>query len=167
MPRPKDYYRIDLPAKAYQQYSGDCPYTFELPVYSNYTEAGGRENEKCRGNIEFPSLHAKIHLTYKQVNNDIATFLEDSRKLSYKHSVKASGIQEFIINEPQQKVYGTIYEIGGSAASAIQFHVTDSSNHFLRGALYFYASPNPDSLAPVLSFVRKDIEHMLKTFKWK
>jgi gliding motility-associated lipoprotein GldD len=72
-----------------------------------------------------------------------------------------------MISNPEQHVYGMVYEIGGNAASSIQFHVTDSSQNFLRGALYFYAMPNADSLAPVISFVRSDIDHLLKTFKWK
>jgi len=167
MPKPRDYFRIDLPEKSYQVYESDCPYSFEYPVYSrieNIAESGG---EKCRANIDFGKLHAKIHLTYKDLNNNVGTYLEDSRKLSYKHAVKASAIDEYVISAPQRNVYGLIYEVGGNTASAIQFHVTDSTKHFLRGSLYFYASPNADSLAPVVSFLTKDIEHLIETFEWK
>lgn len=167
MPKPRDYFRIDLPAKSYQVFESDCPYSFEYPMYSKMVAVADANGEKCRANIEFGKLHAKIHLTYKDVNNDIAAFLEDSRKLSYKHAVKASAIDEYAVSAPDRKVYGMIYEVGGNAASPIQFHITDSTKHFLRGALYFYSSPNADSLAPVVSFVRKDIEHMIETFTWK
>jgi gliding motility-associated lipoprotein GldD len=60
-----------------------------------------------------------------------------------------------------------IYEIGGNAASSIQFFLTDSTKHFIRGALYFNVAPNTDSISPVVDFVKKDIYHMIKTFEWK
>ncbi|NOZ45910.1 MAG: gliding motility lipoprotein GldD, partial [Chlorobi bacterium] len=64
-------------------------------------------------------------------------------------------------------VYGILYDIKGNAASSINFFVTDSTQHFLRGALYFNSKPNKDSLAPVVDFIRKDIVHLMETFKWK
>jgi gliding motility-associated lipoprotein GldD len=167
MPLPRSYFRIDLPAKSYRPYSGSCPYTFEYPAYSTLIMDTTHPGEICWANLDFAKLHAKIHLSYKTGNANIKQYLEDSRNLAYKHAIKASQIDEFIISKPDQHVYGIVYEIGGNAASSIQFHVTDSSRHFLRGALYFYASPNADSLAPVISFVRSDIDHLLKTFKWK
>ena len=55
----------------------------------------------------------------------------------------------------------------GDAASNVQFFLTDSSQHFLRGALYFFNPPNPDSIAPVLQFVRGDIDHIAQTLVWR
>jgi len=167
IPKPRSYYRIDLPAKSYQKSNLDCPYSFEYPTYARLLMDSSRPGERCWANLDFPKLHAKVHLSYKAVDKNVAGFLEDSRTLAYKHAVKASQIDEYVVTRPEQNVYGMIYEIGGNAASSIQFHVTDSSKNFFRGALYFYASPNSDSLAPVVSFVRSDIEHLLKTFKWK
>ena len=68
---------------------------------------------------------------------------------------------------PKRKVYGTYYTIRGSAASPVQFYVTDSSRHFLRGSLYFYAVPQPDSIAPVLDFLTADIDRLVETIQWK
>lgn len=38
---------------------------------------------------------------------------------------------------------------------------------YLRGSLYFYASPNADSIAPAVEYFRKDVEHLIETLKWK
>jgi gliding motility-associated lipoprotein GldD len=101
------------------------------------------------------------------VNNDLARYINDSQTLSLKHITKASGMQEEEINEPEKKVYGFYTFVKGNAASAVQFYLTDSSKHFIRGALYFYAIPNPDSIAPVLTFVEEDVKHLVSTFEWK
>jgi gliding motility-associated lipoprotein GldD len=97
----------------------------------------------------------------------LASLIEDSRRLVFKHTVKADGISESRIDHPDAKVHGLYYDIEGNAASSVQFFVTDSTEHFLRGALYFYASPQIDSIKPVLDFVKKDIAVMLETFKWR
>ncbi len=167
MPRPRGYYRIDLPSKEYQPFLSNCPYTFEYPKYAQMQVDTTRKGERCWANLVIPKLHATVHISYKDVKNDANRYLEDSRNLAYKHAAKASQIEEYLIRYPEKKVYGIIYEIGGNAASSIQFHLTDSSSHFLRGSLYFYAEPNADSLAPVTKFVREDIEHLIQTLSWK
>jgi gliding motility-associated lipoprotein GldD len=108
-----------------------------------------------------------VYLSYKDIQDNLNQMFEDSRNLAYKHAAKASQIEEYTINIPEKKVYGIIYEIAGNAASSIQFHVSDSSSHFLRGSLYFYAAPNADSLEPVISFIRSDIEHLIQSFNWE
>jgi gliding motility-associated lipoprotein GldD len=92
--------------------------------------------------------------------------VEDSRRLVFKHTVKADGIDESKLINKDKKVYGLYYTIGGNSASSIQFFLTDSNKHFLRAALYFYAVPQADSIAPVLNFVKEDINHMIETFEW-
>ena len=74
----------------------------------------------------------------------------------------AEAITEQPYGNPEHKVYGILYDIKGDAASPIQFMLTDSVHHVLRGALYFDAVPNKDSIAPVLNYVRKDIIRMLR-----
>jgi len=167
IPKPRGYYRIDFPPKNYQLLKIECPYTFEFPTYATIQPNTGRNNERCALNIDFGRLKAKIHISFKELENNTPLYLEESRRMAYKHSVKASGIGEFPIENKSEKVYGMLYEIEGEAASSIQFHVTDSSRYFLRGSLYFYAEPNADSLSPSLDFVRKDINHLIETFKWK
>jgi len=67
----------------------------------------------------------------------------------------------------QKSVYGILYNIRGNAASSIQFFVTDSVSNYLRGALYFSAQPQKDSLAPVIEFFREDVIHLIETLEWK
>jgi hypothetical protein len=101
------------------------------------------------------------------LNNDLAKHIEDSRELAVKHQVKASGLDEEVLINDSARVYGLLYDISGNSASAIQFYITDSTKHFLRGSLYFNCPPNIDSLKIVIDYIRTDIMHLIKTFKWK
>ena len=169
VPKPRGYYRIDLPEKAYKEYKSDCNYSFEIPVYAEVRDDSSRDSQPCWKNVVYPTLNGKLHLSYFKIENQkmLASLIEDSRRLVFKHTVKAEGIQESKISNDQSKVYGLFYDLEGNAASSIQFFVTDSTNNFLRGALYFYAEPQADSIAPVLDFVKKDIMVMLESFNWK
>ena len=119
-------------------------------------------------NINFPSYEGMIHLSYKEIDGNLVEYLEDSRQFVMKHIPKASGINDSLILDRERKLYGLVYHIDGmGAASPCQFFITDSSKHFVRGALYFDVVPNNDSLAPVIDFLKKDIEHFLATFTWK
>jgi gliding motility-associated lipoprotein GldD len=119
-------------------------------------------------NVDFPRYQGRIHISYKPVHENLNEFLEDSRTFVVKHIPKADAIDDSLIFRPEDRVFGLIYYIEGTqAASPCQFFVTDSSSRFLRGALYFNVEPNNDSLAPVIDFIREDIRHMIKTFRWK
>src|ERR1035437_3399708 len=168
-PRPFAYFRIDLPEKKYSVFSDACPFEFEYP--SNYARvlADSEKNaDPCWKNVVYPRFSAEINLSYKPIiGNNLEKYLDDSWALATRHQVKASGMPETPIRRDSAKVYGLMFEIEGNAASSLQFYVTDSTHHFLRGALYFYAHPNYDSLAPVIAFLKKDVERMITTLKWK
>jgi len=166
-PKPRAYFRIDLPEKKYQTFESDCPYTFQYPVYANILNDQSKITEKCWINIDFNKIGGRIHISYKEVNNNITQLLEDSRNLAYKHSIKADAIHEQVFIKPDKKVYGILYEIEGNAASPVQFFLTDSTNHYVRGALYFNTEPNKDSLAPVIRFIKDDIIYFIESFEWK
>jgi gliding motility-associated lipoprotein GldD len=166
-PKPKAYFRLSFPEKKYVTYDSTCPFTFERPVYSKMENDKNYGAEPCWLNLTFPTFNGTLHLSYKAVNGNIQQYLADTYTLASKHQIKASGIEEQLISRDSDKVYGLIYEIRGNAASSIQFFLTDSTHHFLRGALYFNAVPNTDSIAPVLVFIRQDIHKMIDTFKWK
>lgn len=166
-PKPKAYFRISFPEKQYLKYDSVCPFTFEMPVYSRIDNDKNYGAEPCWLNLNFPTYNGTLHLSYKTVSGNLNDYLEDTYTLASKHQIKASGIEEHLISKDSNKVYGLIYEIKGNAASSIQFFLTDSTHHFIRGALYFNAIPNTDSIAPVLEFIRKDIYQMIATFKWK
>jgi gliding motility-associated lipoprotein GldD len=166
-PKPRAFYRLSFPEKKYKIYDSVCPFRFELPVYSHVDNDEHSGAEPCWLNLNFPSMNAIVHLSYKQVNNNLNNYLEDTYTLASKHQIKASGIEEMVIKKDAKKVYGLVYEIGGNAASSIQFFLTDSTKHFVRGALYFNAVPNTDSIKPSLEYIREDIYKMIETFEWK
>ncbi|WP_457651099.1 hypothetical protein, partial [Propionibacterium freudenreichii] len=72
------------------------------------------------------------------MDNNLNKYLDESWTLATRHQVKASGMPETPIVRDSAKVYGLLFEIEGNAASSIQFFVTDSTQNFLRGSLYFY-----------------------------
>jgi gliding motility-associated lipoprotein GldD len=167
-PKPRAYFRIEFPKKNFQEYQSSCPYTFDYPVYAKVVNQGLPASEKCWINIDYPLFDARLHISYKPIiQNNLDRYIEDSRTLTYKHIVKASDIKEDIVIDDSSKVYGLIYEVSGNAASNMQFYLTDSTRHFLRGSLYFNSAPNYDSIKPVFEFIKKDIYHMMNTFEWK
>ena len=94
--------------------------------------------------------------------------MEQTYKMNVKnHISKADAIDEKVFNNNNENVYGILYDLKGNTASAVQFYVTDSTRHYLRGSLYFSAEPDADSLAPVIGFFRDDIIHLIETIKWK
>lgn len=168
VPKPRGYFRIDFPLKEYRRFDTSFPYVFEYPVYTRIVRDSSALAEPYWINIVYPSFHAQLHISYKVVKGDLKDYLEDSRTLVNKHIPKASSISQKEYADPVSKVYGLVYNIKGSeAASTCQFYLTDSTQNFLRGALYFDLVPNNDSLAPVIDFLKADIEHMVSTFRWK
>lgn len=168
MPKPRGFMRIDLPEKSYEAVETDCPFNFEMPIYAVFEPDLRADAQPCWFDLHIPQFKARVHFSYKPVNGNIAEYLEDARAMTNKHIAKASGIDEQVILNPEQRVYGMYWRVGGTgAASAVQFYVTDSTTHFLRGALYFNAVPNNDSLAPVIGFLDEDLRHMVETFSWE
>ena len=167
-PKPRAYFRIDLPEKNYRHLDSIYPFSFDYPVYSSISQDKNSPHEKNWININFTDFKGSLHLSYKRVDGNLVKYMEDSRTLAFKHIPKASAIDNRLIINKRSKVFGLIYEISGSgAASPYQFFVTDSLTHFLRGALYFNIVPNNDSLAPVIDFLKQDIEHLIQSFEWK
>ncbi len=169
-PKPRSYFRIALPEKKYVLLDSVYPYTFEYPSYAVIRPDENSNKEPYWINLEFPLYKGTLHISYKPVKNDSSLFqyFEDSRNFANKHIAKANDIEPIIISNDTNSVYGIIYDISGvGVASTYQFCATDSVKHFLRGALYFNIEPNNDSLMPVIDFIKKDIDHLIKTLKWK
>jgi gliding motility-associated lipoprotein GldD len=173
VPKPKGYFRIDLPAKTYIPFKeseklGDIPLIFEYPSYGTITGNTDNPSEPGWFNIEFPCYKARIYLTYKNINNNLAGLIEQTYAMNVKnHITKADAINEQVINDKEDNIYGVLYDLKGNTATSVQFYVTDSIKNYLRGSLYFESEPNADSLAPVISFFREDIIHLIETLKWK
>lgn len=168
VPKPRGFFRIELPEREYRDLDSIFPYTFEYPVYARISNDLNSPDQPYWINVDFPSFKARVHLSYKAVNNDLELFAEDSHSLVMKHIPKASAIEEIRIDDEINDIHGIVYDIRGTgAASPYQFYITDSTHHFLRGALYFNTLPNNDSLAPVIEFIKQDIMHMLETTRWQ
>lgn len=167
-PKPRGYFRIDFPEKSYHRLSQDLPYSFEVADYSISRPPSGYSSASDSGwmTISTPANKADLHLSYAPLNNDLQKHLEESRRLAYDHSIKADAIEERLFINPEQHVYGTIYYIEGNAASPIQFFLTDSTEHFLRGALYIREIPNIDSIRPVIDFLEPDVIRLIETTHW-
>jgi gliding motility-associated lipoprotein GldD len=189
-PKPRSYFRIDLPEKKYQLFDEPgYPYSFEYPVYGKVSKDSSMFDESPDNpywiNIDFAQFAGRVYMSYKTiggnsvykvktaggykdsiVRNSFEGLRDEAFKMSFKHSLKASSIDDSLFRT-SNNVSGVYFSVGGNAATANQFFVTDTARHFLRGALYFDASPNSDSLAPVNAFLREDMKHIINTFRWK
>ena len=169
----RGYYRIDFPEKAYQKFDQPgYPYTFEYPVYSIIVKDTAFFEKKPENpwwiNIDFPQFAARVHVSYKEIGkNKFDSLVNDAFQLSYKqHTYKASAIEDSEIVTPNN-IHGMYFTLAGNTATANQFFLTDSVKHFLRGALYFSATPNEDSIGIVNDFLKKDLFHLINTLKWR
>ncbi len=163
-PKPRGFFRIDLPEKEYVEFNQDYPYSFEYPKYAQIIY---KDKDSAWINIVFPANKATIYLTYKKVRGNLDMLLDESQKIVNKHIVKADAISEQVFVDDSVNTYGILYSIKGNTASSVNFFLTDSTDNFIRGSLYFNVAPNKDSLAPVINFIKDDIAHLIETFKWE
>ena len=172
----KGYFRVELPEKKYQLFDEPgYPYSFEYPVYAQVTKDStffGDETENPWWlNIDVPRLSGRIYISYKAVGlngkNKFDSLVNDGFKMAYKqHTDVSTGITDTRIQTPNG-IGGMYFSLAGNTATANQFFLTDTNKHFLRGALYFDATPNEDSLSVVNDFLKKDLEHLINTLRWR
>lgn len=169
----KGYFHIEFPEKKYQLFNQPgYPYTFEYPVYSTVIKDtvffdATPENDWWI-NIDVPRFDGRIYISYKEVEkNNFDSLVNDGFKMAYKqHTHVSTGINDSLMRTPNG-AEGIYFSLSGNTATANQFFLTDSIKHFLRGALYFNAAPNEDSLAIVNDFLKKDLLHLINTLKWR
>lgn len=164
-PKPRGYFTIAFPEKEYRSYQPGCPLSLDVPAYAR-VEKLSEHPDSCWFNIYVPRYKARVHLTYVPVRGSITPLLEDAYNFAFKHEMKANAIKRSAYANDSSRVFGMIYDLTGNVASPMQFYVTDSARHFLRGALYFQHIPNADSIAPVLNFIREDAVHLIETLRW-
>lgn len=169
----RGYFKVDFPQKQYQRFERpDFPYSFEYPVYGTVVQDSLFFDEKAENpywlNIDFPQFDGRLHLSYKEIGrHKFDSLVNDAFTLSYKqHTSRASAIQSRPFATPNG-IGGMYFTLKGNAATANQFFATDTVKHFLRGALYFNAQPNEDSLRPVNNFLREDVEHLINSLRWR
>lgn len=160
-PKPKGYLKLEYPTTSYKKIALDCPFTFEIAKQTKLWH-----NNKCWVKINYPKLNATIDITYLPVKNNLKELFIEAEKLTTKHSIKADKISFIPYVNKKQKVYGKMSNVTGNAASPLQFHVTDSTKHFITGAVYFNVQPNYDSILPAIHYIEKDLIHLIETLQW-
>lgn len=168
-PKPHGYPRIYYPKKAYQLFDTNAPYSFMYPVYAQvYTGENETGWQPYWYNINYIPFNATLHLSYKAFNDrhQFDSLFDDTRKLAYKHTIKADEIEEIDVNNPTTGTSGVIYDLKGNTATNLNFYISDGKKHFVRGALYFNSKTVHDSIQPVFNFLRDDIIKMIETTRW-
>ncbi len=169
-PKPHGYLRIDLPENhSYQSSPKALPFKLDYSVYARWDTL--RTSQKSRHNslwfnINYPDYSAKIHLSYIPVKQNLDSLLEESHQFVFEHTIRADAIDESSFEDKEKKVQGVLYDLKGNSASNMEFWATDSTSHFLRGALYFETTPNVDSLMPIINYIKTDIIYMINSLEW-
>lgn len=169
LPKPKGYNRIDLPEREFQNLESETPYTFEHSKNARIEADSFNLSEKSWINLNYTQLGGKVHLTYFPLDTkgkDIKLVVTDAINLTAKHQIKAYGIEESVLLTPKGYT-GVVAELSGEVPTQFQFFVTDSTDHFLRGALYFNTAMKNDSLAPVIEYIKVDMIHLINTLEFK
>jgi gliding motility-associated lipoprotein GldD len=184
------YFKIDFPERKYTSFHQEgFPYTFEYPVYAQVVKDSTYFDQDTQNpywiNLDFPQLGGRIFLSYKAIGgkstykvkqpngtykdslgtNVFELMVNDAFKLTSKNETVATSIKDSLFHT-KNGITGVFFSVGGNAATAKQFFMSDTSRNFFRGALYFDVTPNADSLRPVVEFLQKDIDHLINTFKW-
>jgi len=167
-PRPRGYFRIALPEKKYVRFDDSVPYSMEIPDYARMFHSSAPNAPETWRDLYFGEFKATLYLSYHEITSDslFAQLVNQSWELTEAHHEMSQALKDSLILRPEDHVYGTVIELGGNAASLVQFYLTDSVHNFIRGSLYFYAVPNKDSLAPVVNYIKDDVFHIVSTLKW-
>ena len=160
-PKPKSMLNLKYPNPTYIIKKSSCSFSFKINSLSSFVLS-----DKCNYKIIYPNLKGTIYLTYRKVNNNLDSLLSDAYNIPLKHARKAVRIPEKAYANNINKTYGSIFQIVGNAASQVQFFLTDSLNHFIFGALYFYKKPNYDSIMPAINYIGEDISKLMESLKW-
>jgi gliding motility-associated lipoprotein GldD len=176
-PKPRSFPKFTLPQRTYSNFDVQyCNFSFQYPDYMKFEQdtlfINQNTKHACWFNLHMPALNADIHFTYTDISGDslskkIFKVYRDAYKMSEEHNPKSSLTEDLTINKKNKKVFGVLYNIEGYVASPFQFVLTDSSQHALRASLYFRNRPNPDSLLPIIEFVKTDMMNILNSFEWK
>lgn len=168
LPKPLGYNRLNLPEHTYQDSPDSLPYRFQ---YSQSAEllpdtVGFREPYWIL--VNYPDLKATIHLTYKRIGSEkeLREFFEDAYTLASKHQIRAYAIEETIVTTPYGKKV-VIAEIAGEVPSQFQFTLSDSTRHWLHGAVYFNTQVNNDSLQPAIEYIKIDAMQLINSLRWE
>jgi gliding motility-associated lipoprotein GldD len=168
-PSSKKKETVDMifPKAVYVSSTDSLPFTFDLSKQAKLTWQKNKPGEYfC--NVDYPFLNARLYCTYHAITPDkFRNFAEESHKMAYQHTAVATGITEKVYSNDMSHVYGILYDIQGNVATPIQVALTDSNRYFFNASLYFNITPNADSIAPAVKYIRKDIVRIMESFKVK
>lgn len=166
IPKAEGYYRIELPEESFNKTSIDCGLTLDKPDYSKLELVDSEKSgDACWFNLNFSNFNARLHCTQVEIHDNLIDLMEDAQEMVFSHDAKANGISRIRVSN--KELNGVLYHIGGPVATPVQFFITDSSSHFLRGSLYFNHTPNPDSTAPVVRHLLADVENIMRSVEWE
>jgi len=163
-PKPKAFLSLEYPEANYKRINIGCPYTFEKNEVAEISPS--RNRIPCWIDLNYKSMNGAIFITYQPVRNNLDSLLTDAQKLPLQHTIKADVIEGDMYTNEFNDTYGAFYEVDGNAASQAQFYLTDSTKHFLTGAIYFNSLPNFDSIVPAAEYLKKDMKHLMESLRW-
>ncbi|MBT8319790.1 MAG: gliding motility lipoprotein GldD [Gramella sp.] len=163
-PKPKGLLALEYPEANYSRMDIGCPYTFEMNRLAKVSPS--RNRIPCWVQLDYEEMKGSIFITYQPVKNNLDSLLSDAQKLPLQHTIKADVIEGDVYTNDFNKTYGMFYQVDGDAASQAQFYLTDSTDHFLTGSVYFKSLPNFDSIVPAAAYLKNDIRHLMETLKW-
>jgi len=168
LPKPPTYLRLNLPMHTYKEYVSPCGYRFAISqLYTIKDVYDTLGNITCHKDIHLGVLNGTVHVSYIEMKEPVATYINFANNKVDEHKVKASAIEDQQVIRQKDKVYGTFFELQGDVASPFQFYLTDSVSKFVSGIVYFNSRPNYDSLKPTLDYLKIDLLKMVNTFNWR
>ncbi|MGB0367387.1 MAG: gliding motility lipoprotein GldD [Flavobacteriaceae bacterium] len=161
-PKPKAQLSLQYSPPDYIDINTPCPFQFKKNIRADFQLLND-----CESKLVYPKMRATVYLSYRSIENNLDSLLADAYQMPSKHIIKASEIPEKVFINPDNRAYGTLFSVVGEAASQVQFFLTDSTDHFLVGSLYFYTRPNYDSIMPAARFIEKDLIKLMESLSWK
>jgi gliding motility-associated lipoprotein GldD len=167
IPKPPTYLRQDFPEHKYMKYQSNCNYSFDISSAYEVKDVLDKNEKTCHKDINLGPLNGMIHFSYIQMTEPLSKYVNFANDKVEEHKIKATGIEDFHILHPEKRVFGTFFELKGDVASPFQFYLTDSTDRFVSGVVYFNSVPNYDSLKPSLEYVKTDLLKLVNSFQWE
>lgn len=168
MPRKKAFPRIETHDSTFVPLTSS-PIYFEINTATKLTldsiNTGKKTGENSRWfNFEYPQYKAVIYCTFTPVNKATLNSVIDNRthRMKLNSGNLTSELSELTnANGFKSQILTTIE----NRVTPIQFISTDAKNWVVSGAVYFNDNDSAkiDSIKPIVSAIRRDIIHSLKT----
>ena len=151
----------DFKMTHYVESNVGCKYNFLIN-----SKALISNKKNCNYNIEYKNLNSNIYINQINYFKNIEVLLDAFDQKIIENSKFSDQIIECEYIDIERKIYSKLFSFVGDSPSNIQFYITDMSDKFINGSLFFDAKPNYDSLFPYIDYVRNDIKKMVDSFNW-